>query len=105
MSEIVDVTREKLLKQIVDKLTAEDLLRMISDLSSNEIKKLSRLMTIATFFDSDLLRTFALEYLALNVSKKRMGRFELVKVSQNIAMMQGETLKERFRDKIRRFFS
>jgi len=104
MSEI-DVTREKLLKEIVNKLTAEDLLRMISDLSVNEIRKFSRLMTVASFFESYLLRTFALEYLALAISKKRLGRFELVKVSQNIAMMQGFIQKERFRDKIRRVFS
>ena len=77
---------------------------MIADISVNEIRKLSRLLTIASFFDSDLLKTFALEYLSLTVSKKRLGRFELVKVSQNIALMHEGAYREGFRDKIRRVF-
>jgi len=79
-------TTEEAMGKIIALLANEDKYKLITDVEQNEISNIAGLLAIADTYDITLLKNYLKNYLLLRISKKRLGRKEIVEMG--IAKMQ-----------------
>lgn len=65
--------------------TDKDKAMLLSELDDEEILNLSLLLTWSDLIDSKALKSFCSNFLRLRVSRFRMGRSEIVRISSNMS--------------------
>jgi len=82
-------TTEEAMGKIIALLANEDKYKLITDVEHNEISNIAGLLAIADTYDITLLKNYLKNYLLLRISKKRLGRKEIVEMG--IAKMQSSS--------------
>jgi hypothetical protein len=82
-------TTEEAMGKIIALLANEDKYKLITDVEQNEISNIAGLLAIADTYDITLLKNYLKNYLLLRISKKRLGRKEIVEMG--IAKMQSSS--------------
>lgn len=88
------MSSDEALAKAVITLAKSDKIKILTELSDNEIKLCSALYVVGTKMNDEMLLQFLTEFLNLRVSKTRKGRLEILKIAQSSAERQDSRLSK-----------
>jgi len=90
------MTSEEAMARAISKLADVKKPDVLTELNEKEIRLLTRIITIGNFFDVELMKKTAWNFMRLRVSTKRKGRAEILGVAK--AAKEQEDLKSKMRN-------